>query len=184
MRFNKQKIALLGLITALVVAAGIAVVPRPKTAAAQGVYYTKSGTSAVGQIIPVFNATDSTIFDGELVNIDTTATGQRIFVKRYIPSAGARQRVLGLAVGNIKPGNQGGAGNCLIKGYHPRARMALSGVLGYAPIKISLLTTGSLAQGDTTAGNVGFLIKYVAGGAPFKAAVWFNGGGPMAGPAL
>lgn len=183
-----KKILTFGAAIAAAVVLTFAVGTDHKSADAQSMGpYNKTSTRPVGHMVPVFNASDSLIFDGELVSLDTTtatSNNLRIYVRRYIPAAAARQHTLGLAVGTIAKSSQGGAGQVLIQGFHPRARLALSNMVPYAPLKVSLLTTGSLAQGDTVAGNCGFLYKYVAGGAPFKGAVWFYGGGRCAGPAL
>ena len=177
----KNRIAVLGIVTALVVAVGIAVMPKPHTASAQALSaYNKNTNTAVGHIIGVSNASDSTIFDGEVVNLDTTTVAsapgnQRIYVRRYIPAGPARQRVIGLAVGTIMKSSQGGSGQILIYGYHPRARIQLSTMTPFQILKSSLACTGAMVAGDSTAATVGFIIKYNVRGFPFTGAVWFNG---------
>lgn len=161
MRFTKKHVAIAGLGAALVVAIGLAVMPKPKQAEAQGVYYTASGTSAAGQIVPVFNAIDSVITDGTVVSIDTTASTStnldRIVVRPYNGTVLNRNRVIGLAVGPIR---RLGPGNVLIWGYHPNAKMAASGLTANTAIKVAALHGSLNTVVDTLGIQCGIFIGY------------------------
>ncbi len=163
----------------LVLAAVLAVAGVSGTASAQANSADKFGTSAWGNIIPVWNTIDSVIVDGSLVVIDTTATIKRLGIRPYLPASTVRTRVLGIAVGDIARSSRGGAGKVLLYGYHPRARVgASSGVAAGAVLKPSLSIAHSFALGDSISGSSAYVIGGNAGafsGSIYKYKVWFHG---------
>ena len=165
----KNRIAVLGIVTALVVAVGIAVMPMPHTASAQVGPYQKTAIGAVGNIVPVFNAlADTLIADGTWLMADTTAaTGtniRRIAVKPWNCSQTSEQQVVGISVGQIPRGRTGGSGQMLIWGFHPNAYMTSGITYGQAIGPSFASWGGGNVIADTLAmgrGN-GFFIKYVS----------------------
>ena len=139
----------------------------------------KLGTEAWGQIIPVWNTTDSLIYDGSVVVLDTTSTIKRLGVRNHIPASTSRFQVLGLAVGDISRSSRGGTGKVLVYGYHPRARVGASGVLFGANLKFGTIN-GSLALADTVQATVAVVLGGNAGvyhGAlvVYKYKLWYHG---------
>lgn len=139
---------------------------------------------AVGDIVPCFNTIDSVIVDGTVVSIDTTATTKRFGIRPYTVALGGigRIRCVGIAVGNIPKSSQGGVGRILLRGYHPRARVAISNAAAGNQLKISTTVAHSLAVGDTVQGNIGIILggnSTVFTGPTYKYKVWIWGFGPQ-----
>lgn len=163
----KRIISLLVVVVAMTMAVG---------AQAQGLYGSRTGTGVLGQVIPAWNTTDSLIYDGQVVMIDTTSTIKRFGVKRYDGSHASRPRVIGLAVGNIPRSSSGGNGTVLIWGYHPGAH-ATKALAAGALLELSTLN-GSLAISDSMSQNVARVITGVAGATTTsnaKYGVWWFG---------
>lgn len=161
------------LILALCVSAGLSA-----TASAQAslLNYDKLGTSPVGEMMTVWNTTDSAIVDGSIVVIDTTASIKRIGVRNYIQNN--RFRVLGIAAGEIPKSSKGSPGKVLIRGYHPRALVGASNVAAATTLKISLSVNGSFSAADTVGGVSAWVLGSNAGvypGVRYKYKVWFLG---------
>lgn len=142
------------------------------------VTFVKSGTGLSGIVVPVTNTVDSLIYEGELVMIDTTATTKRIGVKRYDGTALGRFRIVGIATANIKKSSQGGAGNVLIWGYHPRAH-AVKALAAGVLVRPGAINGSLAAGGDSASMAVGRVLTGVAGATNKDNArygIWFWGG--------
>jgi len=174
-----KKILTLG---AALVAAGMlvfAVASMNHGASAQGIVYNKTGTSAVGMIVPVFNALDSTFTDGSWMMLDSLSTNRRVVVRPWNCNIGQDQRFAGILVGTLPKSSQGANGQLLIWGYHPNANM-VTGVAAFGGIGPSAVRWGSGgAYADTLniGRGLGFLINYV--GQTLKGRVYITRGGSV-----
>ena len=155
-----KKILTLGaaLVAAVVLTFAVGSLNRDSSAQVGG-SYAKTGTSAVGNFVAVFNATDSLLFDGEVVMSDTTAATtsniRRIAVKRYDGTAINRMRVIGIVLGNIPSHANKGTGQVLTWGFHPGAYIDASNVAIYQPIKIGP-TVGTFTKIDSLSLSCGY----------------------------
>lgn len=170
MKYSIKRLGLLAAAVTIAVGVGLAHLPIAQQADAQIGYYSRSGTGAVGLMVPVFNAlTDTLIDDGRLLMADTTAASgtnlRRVVVKPWNCSQTADQRVVGISVGNIKRGRDGGAGTMLVWGYHPNV-WCTSGMSFGDGIGPSFVTWGGVNTiADTLnigRGN-GWFLKYTSG---------------------
>lgn len=128
---------------------------------------TAQGKTAVGVFVPVVNAVDSVLYDGEVVMVDTTAaTGtnvKRIAVRRYSGTLSDRFRIIGVvAQTQIAKSSQRGTGRVLIWGYHPAVYVGVSNAGAKAPLKAGAVMA-SLSVADSVSMAVGYVIGGVAG---------------------
>lgn len=144
----------------LMIVAALAVV----TVTVGFITYNKSATSSAGMVIPVFNAIDSTIVDGTVVSIDTTAASgtnlKRIVVRPYAGTAITRPRCIGLARGPIARSSRGGQGNVLIWGYHANAKMAASTLTANSGLKVAVVHGALTTSADSLSGQIGVFIGH------------------------
>ena len=148
------------------------------------VTYTKSGNSAAGIIVPVFNSVDTLLVDGTWLMADTTTAAttnlKRIVVKKWGSVVTADTRFVGIAVGPIQKSSKGGNGNMLVYGYHPTAIMS-PGISAFAGIGPSMIFVGGgNALPDTLESprSLGFFIGY-NGATSTRGKVWLFRGGPV-----
>lgn len=139
----------------------------PQVAHAQAPYSPFGGTSNYGIYVSAVNATDSTLFSGEVVMIDTTTAAttnvKRIAVRRYLGVLSDRFRIVGVVADDRIAGhNRRGVGRILIWGYHPGVYVNISNAGAKAPLKAGA-GAASLAVADSVSMAVGYVIGGVAG---------------------
>jgi len=162
--------------------------------AQQALTYSRTGNTAVGTFVGVYNVADSTLFDGELVMADTSTAAAggltRIGVKRFDGTALGRCRVVGIVAGDIPKSSLRGSGRVLIWGYHPAAYVGLSDLAANRPIKLGLIN--AMFQGaDTLEAQVGYAISRTSAatstvntGPRYRYKVFYTGGNHVAGATL
>lgn len=139
----------------------------------------KSGTGAVGIMMTVWNAVDSTIVDGSVVMTDTTTASTRPVVRNFLGVALDRGRCVGIAVGSIPKKSANTPGKILIWGYHPRALVGASNIGAKTALKVGLISGSFASAADSVSMQCGYLIGNnltVLSGTRYSAKIWFFGG--------
>lgn len=137
-------------------------------ASAQNILVTRGANGSIaGLRIPVWNSSDSLIVSGMVVQLDTTTAATsdlKVFVvKRYTGTLSDRDRVIGVAAGNIARSSQGGNGSVLIYGYHPGVFASVSNATAGSYIRLSTINGAVKDAGDSLSMAVGWCISPVTG---------------------